>query len=536
MPTIRTHADRSDTTNVESPLEKMLNRIGHSKEFPAISKYLIDINRKLSLNPDMSDASDIANVILNDYALTNKLLKLVNSAFYGVAAGTVTTITRAVVVLGYEHVRTATLGLVLFEHFQSKSNAAELKEAMIKSFWSGMLAREMAKRDDAVDPEEAFICAMMSQMGKLVMMYYLPDEYQKIVEQSKKRKRNPEKAVRLATGVSYEELGAAVARQWNFPSQICDALEKLSETQLQNKTNPPSKLCVLSSFAKELCSLIESGPLSADTPNIEQLLEQYKTFVKIKKGELNTLVHESLNEVKQHAGILKFDLSNSMFVQSLTLTVAPDLEAEEARLLALSGREGLAGESFRLTDGSALRSIGDGQGSRPPKEIIMEGIQEISEAMMANHDVNDLVLMSVEILYRSLDFNRALMFIRDHSSQNMGARFGYGADIRQLIQKVGFNLDHSKDLFNLSIQVGKDLIMADAHDEKIHHLVPAWYRKAIDAPAFIFLPITIQKVCIGAFYADRNQAGPPITEEEHRHLSLLRNQLVLAIKHSQLPR
>ena len=70
--------DRSTQTiknSVETPLAKMLKRIRRSEEFPSISKYLVEINRKLSAYRDTSDASDLANVILNDYALTNKLLK-----------------------------------------------------------------------------------------------------------------------------------------------------------------------------------------------------------------------------------------------------------------------------------------------------------------------------------------------------------------------------------------------------------------------------------------------------------------------------
>ncbi|MBT8340426.1 MAG: serine/threonine protein kinase, partial [Desulfatitalea sp.] len=112
-------------------------------------------------------------------------------------------------------------------------------------------------------------------------------------------------------------------------------------------------------------------------------------------------------------------------------------------------------------------------------------------------------------------------------------RFGYGEKVQQLIRKAGFNVGRGKDLFNLSIRVGKDLIVPDARNDDKRQLLPQWYFDMLDAPAFIFLPIMVQKVCIGAFYADRNQSGPPLRESEHNHLSMLRNQLVLAIKYRQ---
>ena len=77
------------------------------------------------------------------------------------------------------------------------------------------------------------------------------------------------------------------------------------------------------------------------------------------------------------------------------------------------------------------------------------------------------------------------------------------------------------------------MIVADSYDEKMTNLIPAWYREKIDAPSFVFLPIHVQKVCIGALYADRDTEGLPISETEHRYLGMLRNQLVLSIKYKR---
>lgn len=78
---------KTNKTTAETDLERTVKRIRQSEEFPSIFKYLVEINQKLSACQDASDASDLANVILNDYALTNKLLKPVNSAYYRLAAG-----------------------------------------------------------------------------------------------------------------------------------------------------------------------------------------------------------------------------------------------------------------------------------------------------------------------------------------------------------------------------------------------------------------------------------------------------------------
>lgn len=191
-----------------------------------------------------------------------------------------------------------------------------------------------------------------------------------------------------------------------------------------------------------------------------------------------------------------------------------------------------AGPAFRLADGeqisaSAMMLEGDDAVS-----IIMGGIQDISSVMMADHDINDVALMSLEIIYRALQCHRTILFVNDSREKVMAARFGYGAGIQGIVGKIRFEIERQgrQDLFSRSIQSGKDLIVEDAHAPELHPLIPAWYRKKIDAQAFIFLPISYQTICVGAYYADLDFAGPPISALDHKYLSLLRNQLILAIK------
>ncbi len=510
-------------------LEQLLRRIRYNDEFPSISKYLIEINQKLASNPEVSDATELANVILKDYALTNKLLKLVNSAFYGLASGKVSTVTRAVVVLGYENIRLATISLALFEHFKNKSNAVELKEAVVRSFWSGVLARDIAALEKGIDPEEAFVCAMMSQLGKLVTIYYLPDQYRKIVLRMAETGESEVRAGKAVCGITYERLGIAVARQWNFPDQICSSMRRVTDDDLKKNGTPPAKLRVLSDMMGTLGGKIQKSGLVTDT-ELQNILGRYDKSIKLSRNQLKTLIKESLAKAQLHAQALEFDIDNSAFIKNLTTVVYPgrargdgDKKHDKSRMIT----------GFLLTDGSDLKEDAGSPSLQNPVNIIMEGIQEISEAMLSAYEINDVALMSLEIGYRALRFNRALMLIREGGGQMMSARFGYGNQSLQLIKKVKFNLAEGDDLFTRAIQSGKDLIVADTNDAQTKPVVPAWYFDLIDAPAFVFLPVMVNKVCIGAFYADRKESGQPITDKEYPHLCMLRNQLVLAIKFKQ---
>ncbi len=512
----------------ENPLEELLKRIRRNVDFPSISKYLVEINQKLSKNPDTSDASELANVILKDYALTSKLLKLVNSASYGFASGKVSTVTRAVVVLGYEYIRLATVSLTLFEHFKGKANAADLKEAVVSSFWNGVMARGIAESQSNIDPEEAFICAMMGHLGKLVAIYYLPDEYRQITRRMLEKGESETRAARATCGVTYDELGLAIANQWNFPDQICDSLQKVTDKELKNKGRQRSRLCVLSNFVKELSGKIQGGDFLADDRLLQDMLDRYQLMLKLSRHQIRSLVKDSIDQVHKHAKALQFDIDNSDFINKLSAESYPETKDRDETQEKLN-----ITANFQLDNGSGLKTSAHDPVTVAPVDIIMGGIQEISEAMMSNHEINDIALMSLEILYRALKFNRTLMFIRDSQNQMMSVRFGYGQQSEQLANKVRFRVTATGDLFNISIQRGKDLIVADTSHPQTSPLIPDWYRRHINAPAFIFLPVVVQNICIGAFYADRETSGHPISETEHRHLSMLRNQLVLAIKYRQ---
>ncbi|MDA8140488.1 MAG: HDOD domain-containing protein [Desulfobacteraceae bacterium] len=514
-----------------TPLARMLMRINRTDEFPSISKYIIEINNKLSTNLEWSNTSELSGIILNDYALTSKLLKLVNSSFYGYAAGKITTVTRAVIILGYEFVRLATISLTLFEHFKSKAHATDMKEEIIRSFWSGILARDIAMNTGlGINPEEAYVSAMLSRFGKLVMVRYLPDEFLKVMNWMKEYGGKESKAVKTVCGITYEELGMAVAQQWNFPPQICNGLKNLSKSDLQNRANPPSGLAALTSFVKELGQQVQSQGLKGYDEAIQNLLDRYQLVLKIEKKQLKELVQGSLDKVVRHAQAMNFSTANSSFINGLQGHVVPVGKTPIGIPDQLSIQPS---DSYQLSDANGSKTQSQPISENNPADLIMDGVQEIAQAMMADHNINDIVMMSLEVVFRSLGFHRALMFIRDSFSQMMSVRFGYGQHSQPLIRLVKFKVEAAKDLFNLSVQVGKDLIVADAYDPKISHLIPRWFRSHIDSPAFIFLPIMVQKVTIGAIYADRENSGPPISDTEHRHLSMLRNQLALAIRYRE---
>jgi HD-like signal output (HDOD) protein len=505
----------------DKALETIIKRIHRAADFPAVSTYLIEINKKISKTNINSSASDLANLILKDYALTSKILKLVNSAFYGFMAGKVTTVSRAVVILGYDNVRMLAVGLVLFDHFRSRFKVQDLKAEVNCSFWRGLVARQIAALSTELDPEEAFICGLLYRLGKLLTIFHLPEAYNEIKRQSAPDGSNERAVARQILGVSYQSLGVSIARQWALPRVICDAMAPIPPERLEEKSANFSPLNILANFTDALGRTVISVPLSKREGALKSLLDRYRHHLAISPRQLREVLTAGLEGVRQHAKAIELDTRNCEFLQRL---------AGEKKMDACEAADQKQINTYHLVNSKGPQASTNPANPDDPVSIIMEGIQEITASMTEDHSLNDVALMSIEIMYRALHSNRVIMFINERQQGLMEARFGYGLDIKRYVGKLTFTIDTAPDLFSQSIASGRDLVVADSHSPDLLHLIPPWFKEGIDAEAFIFLPVVYQSICIGAFYADFGQPGPPVSDIELKYLALLRNQLILAIK------
>lgn len=495
-----------------SPGELLLQRISYNTDFPTFSKYIIEINRQISSESKYASASDLSNTILKDYALTSKLLKVVNSAFYSITGGKVTTVTRAVVLLGYEKVGLLATNLLLFGLMKNKSSEADLKEAFIRAFWSGLIAKNVADNMALEGEEEAFICAMLHNLGSHIVMLYLPDRFHEIQQVMANEGLSETKASKTVLSISFEQLGLAVAARWNFPGKIINSMERLSEDELQHRKGTISSLQILSNFSNELGHVINETKGKHRESSIASLTGRYSRHVPLSTKQLSRIINDSLEELKKHADLLEIDVQKSLFLRRLKLADEEDatkpFEPEKADDSAM-------GFTQEIT----------------PDAVILSGLQDMSTAMLGEFTVNDIALMALESMYRGFGFNRVVFFVMRKDRKRMVARFGFGADIEHIVNQVGFETGETHNIFSIATARNKDLIIEDVADEHIHPLIPSWFSEKMKAPAFVFLPIAFEKATLGAFYADREAAGPPLPGGQYNFINMLRNQLLLAVKY-----
>jgi serine/threonine protein kinase len=511
-------------------LEFLIRRMKHKTDFPALSDSVSAINRLTG--SDKESINRLSNTILKDYGLTNKILRLVNSVHYRRSGGgSISTISRAVIVLGFDALRNIAITVLLFEHLQDKGNARELKEAFLRANLAGCLARDASRQFMAREAEEAYVCALFHSLGQMLAQFYFPEEVSEVRKLMLQRNCSEEIASAQIFGLSFSELGIGIAQHWGFPPGLINSLRPLPEGAIRKPATHDESLRVVSGFANELCEAIASVPKEQRTEATRAARQRFVAAMQFSDGQLQTVLEKSFTELSELATILHVNLTQSPFVRNVKAWTG---EAKEIEATA----EGGALERTLLDDPVVpdQGEPGDVNAYGVPdaaQDILAAGIQDISNSLVDDFSLNDVLRITLETMYRAMGFERVLLCLKDPKSGVMLGRFGFGADTNEVARKFRIPLADAPNVFQLAISKGVDIIIADINDPKIAGKIPDWYRKTVIARTFVLLPLLIKGNAVALIYCDRDKPGSiVIPEKELSLLKTLRNQALLAIKQS----
>lgn len=202
----------------------ILTSIEKISSIPTLPTVIERITRLLQ-NPKTS-AEEIGKAITTDQALATKVLKLVNSAFYGFP-GRISTITHAIVILGFSTIKNVVLTASIFDAFHKKGD--ETTEFDLEQFWThsiacGAAAQSIAKFLGSNDKEECFIAGLLHDLGKLIVCQYLPDEFNKALSYTKKKQILFYESEKELFDVTHQEVGSFLTKRWNLPQNLQNAV------------------------------------------------------------------------------------------------------------------------------------------------------------------------------------------------------------------------------------------------------------------------------------------------------------------------
>lgn len=496
----------------------LLGKISKDADLPALGQ---TVSRVVQLTSSDDEAvRNLTYFILSDVALTQKILRLSNTVYYRSASSTpVTTISRAIHLLGFDAIKNSALAMILVDRLSDRKHAKNIHAKLLQALCASVVGREMAKRSHYPGGEEAAIAALFKNLGELLIASHDHALYSDILALAGSHGLTLQQASMLKLGCSLDLLAESVLKEWQFPDSIIRALAPLPAGALKAPKNRHEWMQIVASFSMEV-SLLPHIEDAGDAAG-KALLNRFGSALDLDQEQLERLFSTVTQEIK-------------LLADCMNLPPAPT-EASAPRAAAGAAHDLPAEFLLSAADTEPQPTDARHASGKPMKarELLLTGVQDVTQMMACgNYKVNELILLVLETLYSSMGFRFATICIKTPKSNQFSARLAIGEDRTARQSGFAFPIASSRNLFHLSMENDADLMIADTSAEKIRDLLPDWHKKLLpDARSFIVLPLVVQKVPLGLFYADRKRVAPEgVPPDEAALIKTLKKQVLAALQ------
>lgn len=213
------------------------------KQLPVIPKLLHELMQDFS--DDNAQIQEISRKIVMDQVISAKVLKLANSAAYRRGAE-ITSIEQAVIRLGFNALRSLVVASGIMTSFKTPANFNTAK-FWVETFQTATIAKALAKECHIVDPETAFTCALLHNIGELLIQSALPDEAS-LINLAISQGTSRIDAQREMLGYDFSLVGAELARRWNLSDRFVTAISQQLDPLSYHPISPEAVLIRLAMF------------------------------------------------------------------------------------------------------------------------------------------------------------------------------------------------------------------------------------------------------------------------------------------------
>jgi len=526
-------------------LEFLLRRMRHKSDFPALSDAVVRIQR-VTQSEDASIAG-VTDEIVRDVALTNKLLRMVNTAhFRNAGAGTIASVPRAVSLVGLAGIRTMALSLVLLEHMQDKKHVAHLKEMFLMAMMTGTLCDELTPTAKAHD--EPFLAGMMSQLGRMLTEFYFPEEASLIrrrVEPSWQRgewsQAIEDRAVCEVLGLSYEQLGVGVTKVWGLPDSLRRAIARPEgPPPARAADSAPDRLRWCVQAASELALALMQAPTESAAKKISTIGDRFSRALNLPKEQFETAVRSAQSHLQSMSNALGIDLkadskARRLMPQALAVPTGNVNPATNVGAAAVPSDATMVMPASERPGAAAAPAP-----AAPPADAaarmlaLEEGISRVTSSLAGDSfKLNEVLRTILQTMHDALGFRCVVFGLRDPKSGMITGRFGLGAPASALSAqfRVDVNPNGPVDLLTVACRKAADTLISDASADNVRSRLPTWLQREADARSFVLLPMTMKSAPFALIYADcATPGGIVLGDRELSLLRTLRNQAVMAFK------
>jgi eukaryotic-like serine/threonine-protein kinase len=531
--------DAAPQVSGHGTLDFLLRRMRLHGDFPALSDSVTRIQRVTA--SEHEGLGELSTEILKDVALTQKLLRLVNTAhFRHVGAGEIATVSRAAALVGFAGIRNMALSVVLLEHMKDQTHAQRMKELFLQALLTGTLVDQLSP--PSREREEAFLGGMMSHLGRMMAEYYFPEEAaqvrQRVARSGLRHNEDAPDELRVAAdvlGLSYDDLGLGVAQAWGLPESL-RRIMTVPRDEVPGRLVEPAieRMRWRVRASGEMVQLLMDNEPGQVEPRVLALGERYARALDMKPEDFGSALRVARVHMSEMAASLKIEPAVQArarrLMPSAARLAAPAPVVPDATVVTPHRGTPAAAQVETAHDATVVMAAP--AAAAHAEAMLSATIADVTTTMAADtFKLNEVLGKILATIHQGLALDHVVFCLRDAKSGQLAGRIGLGPGGDALAKRfvVDARGPQAGDLFAAACLKGADTVIADGRAASLAPRLPAWYRTAA-AHSFMLLPMMIKGAPFALIYADRERRGIDFGERELTLLRTLRNQAVMAFK------
>lgn len=440
-------------------------------ELPALASVVGDLQRLA--REEKSSVKQLADVLLRDATLTSKVLRAASSVYFNPSCEPIRTVSRAIVLLGFDNVRLITLSVSLIDGLLGKANREQLLELLARSFHAAVQARNLSGYVLARDQEEVFIAALLYHLGELAFWSCAGEQADSLAHSLRQPGTRFEETVQQLLGTSFRQLTQGLLKAWN--------LGELASLAQSSASNDPAVRAIT------LGVRISSAALEGwECPQMEALVEQVAGFIGVSPEDALVQILASADE---------------------TVEVAASFGAERLSALIPSTDP----EHVRLRQQARKASL-----LQPDLLLLQQSLQDLGLMASRGGELNLILDTLMKGLHQGAGLERVMLSVLAEEQTRFRCRLAVGEGSALWRESFVLPVDQpeQRHIFSYVLRTRETLWMGVPASHSLDELVPLPLRALLGQGMFFIAPILAGTREIGVLYADCRVSGRALQHEQ----------------------
>lgn len=474
--------------NAQQPLNSWVRKLSE-EEMPIFAQTVGEINKILA-NEEYSSLA-LSRIILQDPSMTAKVVKLANSVFYNPGGTPISTVSRAVVVLGFNAVQAICISIMVIETMVKGRAKDRVMRELARSIHAATQAKSLYPSSKDAASEEIFVATLLCNLGNMAFWCFSGNEGVMLDQALRASPGDPGEIEREVLGFKLNNLTSALVQEWHLSPLVADAL------QGKAARDPRSKYIDL---GQRIAHEVENGWAG---PAIKALAQEAAKLTGRSVQEVGEMLQNQAREAVERAKTMG--------------------ASHAARLIPVPGAEPEDAESS--WDGTEAPTW-----CEPDPMLQLKILREITVTLASRPELNVLLEMVLEGIHRGVGMDRTVLALITPRRNLVKAKLVLGANRMRLQDRFGFELGVKPvNLFGRLMESNDAVWVSSYDDPAFKGLLFGGLFDVIDRAPFMAQPVVFGGNPIGLFYADRFPSGRGLDAETFESFKLFVQQANLGL-------